>query len=114
MEQLQQTLESRALELAYERTCRQVEAVCEAERIRQLQVCIMLLEKDNDDLHTRLSQDEVRIDGLERCNEELQEGLEVCGGKIESARGDLRMKSREVETLKVRINMTTILMPLIS
>lgn len=114
MEQLQQTLESRALELAYERTCRQVEAICDAEGLRQLRVCIMLLEKDNDDLHTRLSQDDDRIDGLERLNEELQEGLEVCGGKIESTRGDLRIKSREVETLKVCINMTTIIMPLTS
>lgn len=108
MEQLQLTLESRAFELAYERTCRQVENVCDAERLRQLRVSTMLLEEDNDDLHTQLSQEDDRIDDLEKFNEQLRVDLEVCGGRFESAQGDLRVKSREVETLKVFATTTTI------
>lgn len=111
MEQLQLALESRALELAYEKTCRQVEDVCDAERLRQLRIRTLLLEEDNDDLHTQLSQDDDRIDELERFNEQLQVDLEVCGGELESAQGDLRIKSREVETLKVFVTVSTIVTP---
>lgn len=104
MEQLQLALESRAFELAYQRTCCQVEAVCDAERLRQLRVRTILLEDDNDDLHTQLSQDDDRIDRLERFNERLQEDLQVCGRRLESAQEKLRIKSREVETLKAELN----------
>lgn len=104
MEQLQLAFESRAFELAYQRTCRQVEAVCDRERLRQLRVHTLLLEEDNDDLHTQLSEDEDRIGDLERFNEQLQEDLEVRGGKLESAQGDLRIKSREIESLKAELN----------
>ena len=110
MEQLQLALESRAFELAYEKTCRQVEVVCDTERLRQLRVRTLLLEEDNQDLHTQLSQDDDRIAGLETFNEQLQEDLKVCGSKFESSQGDLRIKSREVETLKVFANTSTIAM----
>lgn len=101
MEQLHLALESRAFELAYERTCRQIELVCDAERLRQLHVRTLLLDDDKDDLHIQLYHDEVRINGLEQFNEQLQDDLEVCAGDLESAQGQLRIKSREVETLKV-------------
>lgn len=101
MEQLQLALESRAFELAYERTCRQVEAVCDTERLRQLRVYTLLLEQDNDELHAQFIHDEDRMDELGRFNKQLQEDLEVGGGKLESAQGDLRIRSREIETLKV-------------
>lgn len=107
MEQSQLGLESCALELAYERTCRQVEIVCDAERLRQLRVRTLLLEEDNDELHTQVSRDYDRLDGLERFNKQVKEDLEVCGGKLENAQGDLRIKSREVETLKVFANSST-------
>lgn len=104
MEQLQQTLKSRALELAYERTSREVEALYDTEGLRQLRVHTLLLEDDKNDLHTQSAQDDDRIDGLERSNEQLQVDLEVCGCKLDSARGDLRIKSREIKTLKVCAN----------
>lgn len=111
MEQLQLTLETRAFELAYERTCGQVETIYDAERLRQLRVSIMLLEEDNAHLHTQLSQEDDRINDLERFNERLRVDLEVCSGKLESAQGDLRIKSREVENLKVFGTTTTIVTP---
>ncbi len=100
-------LESCAFELAYERTCRQVEVVCGAERLRQLRVRTFLLEEDKDDLHTQTIQDDDRIKGLEIFNERLGEDLQVCAGNLESAQGQLRIKSREVETLKVSANTNT-------
>lgn len=111
MEQLQLALASRVFELAYERTCRQIEAICDAERLRQLRVRTLLLEEDNEDLHSQLSQDDDRVDGLEKFNEKLQEDLQNCGGNLESAQGDYRIKSREVETLKVFLNMSTMVAP---
>ena len=110
MEQLQLTLESRAFELAYERTCHQLEAICDAEKLRQLRVRTLLLEEDKDDLHSQMSQYDDCIDELERFNERLQKDLDVYCGKLESAQGDLRIKSREIETLKVFANTITIAM----
>lgn len=74
------------------------------EKVRQLRVQLLLLEDDNDDLHAQLAQDDDRIDDLQTHNEELQEALEACESKLESTQGDLRIKSREIETLKVRGN----------
>lgn len=62
----------------------------------------LLLEDENDDLHAQLAQDDDRIDGVERHNHALEEDLEVCQDNLESAQCDLRMKTREIETLKVQ------------
>lgn len=99
---MHQTLESRLLELAYAKQCRELEAICEVEKVRQLRVQLLLVEDDNDDLHAQLAQDDDRIEELQRNNEELQEALEACENKLESAQSDLRIKCRETETLKVR------------
>lgn len=101
---MQQTLESRRLELCYGKECRELEAICELEKARQLRVQILLLEDDNDNLHAQLAQDDDHIDDLERRNQELQEAFEACESKLESAQGDLRIRSREIETLKVRVD----------
>ena len=111
MEHLQLALESRAFELAYERTCRQVEALCDAEQVRQLRVLTLTLEDDKDYLHTQQFRNDDRIDGLQRFNGRLQEDLEVCANNLESVRGQLRIKSREVETMKVLAIASTVEMP---
>ena len=104
MEQLQLAFESRAFELAYERTSRHVEAVCNAERLRQIRVRTLLLEEDNDELREKLFEEDHRVDGLHTFNKQVQENLEVCSRRLENAQGDLRIKSREVETLKAIAN----------
>ena len=104
MEQLQLAFESRAFELAYERTSRQVEAVCNAERLRQIRVRTLLLEEDNDELREKLFKKDQRVDGLQILNKQVKEELEVCGRRLENAQGDLSIKSREVETLKAIAN----------
>ncbi|KAK4695085.1 hypothetical protein P7C71_g2595, partial [Lecanoromycetidae sp. Uapishka_2] len=100
--ELQQTLEFHTLELAYEKKCRQLEAVGEVEKLRQLRVQTLLLEDENDDLHAQLAQDGERIDEVEGYNQELREDLEACQGSLEGVRCELRLKVREIETLKVR------------
>ena len=105
MEHMELALESRTFELAYERTCRQVEVICETERLRQIRVCTLLLENDKDDLHAQVFHDDDRIDKLQRFNERLEEDLQVCAGNLENAKGQLRVKIREIETLKVCTNM---------
>ena len=107
MEQLQLALESRALELSYERTCHQVEFVCDAERLRKLRVRVILLEEKQDDLKAQVTQNDDRINVLERLNEQFQKDLEVCTGNLESTQGQLRLKLREIETLKVLANTST-------
>ena len=99
------SLESRAFDLAYERTCRQMAIVHDAERFRQLRVHALMLEEDRDDLHTQLKQASDRIDGLMTSNEQLEENLEVCGNNLESAEEELRIKLREINTMKVLANM---------
>lgn len=73
------------------------------ERLRQLRLRTLLLEDENDELHTQLAHDDERMYEVERHNEELKEDLEVCQGSLVGAQGDLRLKTREIETLKVHI-----------
>ena len=98
---MQQSLETRRLELAYSKACHEVEAVREAEKIRHLRIQILLLEDNNDELQAQLTQADDRIDELEQHNHELGDDLEACEKKLENVQGDLRIRSREIETLKV-------------
>ena len=108
MEQLQLALESRAFQLAYERTCRQVEVVSDAEQVRQFRVRELLLKDEQDDLRAQLIQSDNRVGGFELLNERLQDDLEACAGNLESAQGQLRIKAREVENLKVTMIMSIV------
>ena len=108
MEQLKQALESRIFELAYERTSRQIEGVCDAERYRQLRVQALILEDDKDDLHTQCIRAHNRIDGLIKFNERLREDLESCTDNCESAQEQLQIRSREIDTMKVLKDMTMV------
>ena len=104
MEESQITLKSHTFELAYERTCHQVDLICNAERLRKLRVRVVLSEERQDDLNAQIIQHNDRIDELEELNGQFQEELEVCTSDLESAQVQLRVKSRETETLKVLAN----------
>ena len=108
MEQLKLALESRIFELAYERTSRQIEVVCDAERYRQLRVRALILDDDKDNLHTQSTRAHNRIDGLTRLTERLQEDLETCTDNCESAQEQLQIRSREIDTMKVLADMTMV------
>ena len=72
-----------------------------AEMARLLKVQTLLLEDENDDLHEQLAQNDERIDLVEKRGHHIQMDLESCQGHLESAQCDLRIKVREIETLKV-------------
>ena len=98
---MQQTPDHCALELAYEKSLRQTDVVYDEEKMRQLRLHILLLEDDNDHLHEQLTQGDDRIDELDRLASELQDSRDAVRGSLETAQSDLRLKSREIETLKV-------------
>ena len=108
MEQLKLALDSRIVELEYERTSRQIEVVCDAERYRQLRVCALILEDDKENLHTQSIRAHNRIDGLVRLNERLHEDLESCTDNCERAQEQLQSRAREIDTMKVLAEITMV------
>ena len=107
--QMQHMLDVRSLELAYEKTLRQTDILCETESARQLRVRILLLEDENDDLHEQLAQSDDRIDELEQSVQDVQDQLEIAGESLQRVQSDLRVKTREVETLKVSLQCKCVL-----
>ena len=106
MEHLKLALESQIFELAYEKTSRQTEVVCDSERYRQLRVRALILDDDKDNLQIQSMRAHNRIDGLMRFNERLQEDLESCTDNCASAQEQLQIRSREIDTMKVLVDMT--------
>ncbi|KAI9764387.1 MAG: hypothetical protein M1835_007594 [Candelina submexicana] len=101
--QLQQSLKSKAFELAYEQSVQRVDISYEQEKARQLRVRIQLLEDENDDLHDQLTQDDDRIDKLEGSVKEGRESLGEIENHLQCAQGELRAKSRELEVAKAEL-----------
>ena len=99
--QLHPALDSPALELAYETSCREVEYIHSDENARRSLVQQMLLEAERDDLHEKLAHKEDRIEELESHTQELQGTLDGTLSELEIAHSDARIRLREIETLKV-------------
>lgn len=78
----------------------------DAEKTRQLRVQILFLEDENDELQSQLARNDERIDRLEKSNEGIQQDSEVSSSNLESAQSDLRFAYREIETLKVGLDIT--------
>lgn len=95
-----------ALALAYEKSLRQTDIVYVEERSRQLRLQTLLLEDENDQLHEQLAQSDGRSDGLNTLCSELQGSLDATQGSLEMAQSDLRLRLREIETLKVMHRIT--------
>ena len=90
-----------ALELIYEKSLRQTDLLYDEERIRRLRLQILLHEDENDHLHEQLAQDDNCIDELEGLCSQLQTALDAARDSLERAQSEVRLKSREIETLKV-------------
>ncbi|KAI9724947.1 MAG: hypothetical protein M1812_000223 [Candelaria pacifica] len=102
--QLQQSLKIKSLELAYEQSMQRVDISYKEEEARQLRVGILLLEDENDDLHDQLTQDDDRIDNLERCVDEGRERILEVETRLQCAQGELRTKTRELDVAKAELN----------
>ena len=105
---LQQSLDVAILELAYAKCQHEVASVLADERARQLRMRVVLLEDTSDGLHAQLAQDDDRIDETERYTQDLRAQLDLVEGNTERLGADLRMKSREVDTLKVMLSADTV------
>lgn len=96
-----QALNTRAQEIAYEKSLQQSEVVFHIEKTRQFRLQILLLEDRNEDLHAQLSTDDECIEELMNYCKDVEARLELAVDSLQSTQSDLRVKSREVETLKV-------------
>ena len=88
-------------EIAYERACRDVDAVCVDERNRRTRLQTLFLEEQNAELNACLEDDGERIEELESFVEELQNTLGAAMQGSEETTAELRLKNREVDGLKV-------------
>ena len=71
------------------------------EQARHLRIRILSLEDEKDALQSHIALDEAHMDLLERRNHRVEGALEVSSASLKCARSDLRMKYKEIETLKV-------------
>lgn len=99
---MQQSFDHCALELAYEKTLHQTNAICSEERGRHLRMQILLLEDENDQLQEQLAQAEDRVDELQQLGDEREVQLNDAHDSLDSAQSNLRLKTREIETLTVK------------
>lgn len=84
-----------------ERSKHSVEVVAKDEDIRKLRLQQLILEDEKDDLHSQLSEEEARSDGLEQALDEALAQLEQLQLDNQSFQNDMRTQSREIANLKV-------------
>lgn len=102
-DELKQSLHTRALEVAYERTFLETRSIYNEEEARRFRVQLLLLEDEKDDLHSQLAQSDQRVDLLENNEIRVQNQLTMAAKNLEKARLDLRANSRENELLKAEL-----------
>src|SRR4051812_33372446 len=99
--QLQQALRTATLELNLERSTRAVETVKKDEDIRKLRLQLVLLEDENEELNTQLIQEEEHTDTLQQDLDDALARSTRLEDEISNLTNELRIKTREVETMKV-------------
>lgn len=90
------------LEVAYERSLRDSENVLRDERARQLRLQMLLLRDENNDLSAQLATDDEHLEELVVYCKNIEAQLEVVGDGLQTAQSNMRVKLREIETLKAR------------
>ncbi|KAL8855658.1 MAG: hypothetical protein Q9198_010823, partial [Flavoplaca austrocitrina] len=97
---MHQVLDTCTLDLAYERYLHQQYAIQEDEKIRRLRVHLILLEAHNEALQRQIANNDDYVQELEQSHDALKAKIKGTGISLELTQGDLRIKSREIETLK--------------
>ncbi|KAI4261088.1 MAG: hypothetical protein L6R42_003709 [Xanthoria sp. 1 TBL-2021] len=100
---IDQVLDTCALDLAYEKSLHQQYAVQEDERFRRLHVHLILLENHNETLQAQIADDDGCVQKMEQSQDALKAKIKKAETSLESTQGDLRIKSREIETLKAEL-----------
>ncbi|KAL8855636.1 MAG: hypothetical protein Q9178_007725 [Gyalolechia marmorata] len=104
MEELHQELDTAALELAYEKCLHQQHTIQEAERHRRLRVQLLLLEYHNDNLQAQIADDNDYVQRMEQNQDALRVRFTKAETSLETTQGELRIKNREIETLKAELS----------
>ena len=94
-------MEIRDLESAYEQCLHEIEANHHKETMRTLRVQLLLHDNENSNLYDQLAVGNDRINKMVNDMEALGRKLEDAEGKLKAGREELRIKAREIETLKV-------------
>ncbi|CAO1597356.1 hypothetical protein XANCAGTX0491_001169 [Xanthoria calcicola] len=102
-DQIPQALDTCALDLAYEKCLHQQYAIQEDEKSRRLRVQLILLEHHNEILEAQIADDEGYVQKMERGQDALKAKIKRTETTLESRQGELRIKSREIETLKAEL-----------
>ncbi|KAL8673993.1 MAG: hypothetical protein Q9168_001578 [Polycauliona sp. 1 TL-2023] len=102
-DQIHQVLDTCALDLAYEKSLHQQYTIQEDERSRRLRVKLFLLECHNEDLQAQIVNDDDYVQEMERSQDALKARARKAEMSLEGTQGDLRIKSRELETLKAEL-----------
>ena len=107
--QFQQQLQTLTFELNHERSIRSVEAVSKDEDIRKLRLQLLLLEDENEELHNQLVSEEERSDNLEQDRDDALLRVGELGTELQEATNDIRLQTRELESLKVFLDLCSLL-----
>lgn len=91
------------MDLAYEKCLHQHYAAQEDERFRRLHVQLILLEYHNETLQAQIADDDGCVQKMEQSQDALNAKIKKAETSLESTQGELRIKSREIETLKVGV-----------
>ncbi|KAL8886328.1 MAG: hypothetical protein Q9192_006502 [Flavoplaca navasiana] len=100
---MHQVLDTCTLALAYERCLHQQYAIQEDEKIRRLRVQLVQLETHNEALQRQIANNDDYVQELEQSQDALKAKIKEAGISLESTQGDVRIKSREIETLKAEL-----------
>ncbi|KAL8779874.1 MAG: hypothetical protein Q9213_006744 [Squamulea squamosa] len=101
---LHQALDACALDLAYEKCLHQQHSVQEAERFRRLRVQLILLEDRNDRLQAQIADNDDYVKKIEQSQDAFKAKVKKAETSLENTQGEVRIKSREIETLKAELS----------
>ncbi|KIX03805.1 uncharacterized protein Z518_07358 [Rhinocladiella mackenziei CBS 650.93] len=102
--EIAQSVKSTQLELAYERSLREAERIYEEERVRALNVQLLLFEDENDSLQEHAAQNEDHQASLEETNEELRVHVSEVEAELRQTQMDLRARQRDLDHLKAEVH----------
>jgi hypothetical protein len=95
----EQSLQSSALELKYQRSCHLVDIIAKDEDLRRLRFDIHILEDDNDELRELLAQEEDRSDNFEKLVTEHLARAQSAETRLQDVEDLLREREQELGTL---------------
>ena len=94
-------LDTRALEVEYEKKFQQCETILCDETTRRIHLQLLLLKSENNDLQAELVTEDERMEELVGYCKSVESQLKMAVDSLDSAQNDMRVKSREIEIMKV-------------